>query len=99
MKLKGFQRQYLRAKAHHLKPKIVIGKNYISDGVLNAIREVFHSEELIKIKLPDTKEKNKYISIISSSINCAVVWSIGKVLIAYKEFPEKELQKIKLPNK
>tara|TARA_B100000029_G_C17399571_1_gene896539 strand:- start:545 stop:844 length:300 start_codon:yes stop_codon:yes gene_type:complete len=99
LKLKGFQRQYLRSKAHHLKPKIQIGKNNINSGVINAINEAFNNNELIKIKLFSTQDKDDQISKITSQIDCSIVGDIGRILIAFKEFPEKQDRKIKLPYK
>jgi len=99
LKLKGFQRHFLRSKAHYLKPKVQIGKNNINEGVINAIKEAFNSNELIKIKLYSSQNKEEQISKITSQIECFIVGDIGKVLIAFKEFPEKEDRKIKLPNK
>ena len=99
MKLTGSHRHFLRSKAHHLKPKVQIGKNNINKGVINAINEAFNNNELIKIKLFSTKDKDGQISEITSQIDCSIVGDIGRILIAFKEFPKKEDRKIKLPNK
>ena len=55
MKLTSNQRKSLRAKAHHIKPQILIGKNEINKGVLNSIDESLNSNELIKIKFHEGK--------------------------------------------
>ena len=99
MKLKGYQRQYLRSKAHHLKPIFIIGKNNLTDGVFNSINEAFTTHELIKIKVIDNKKKKECISKISEQIKCHIVGDIGKTMIFYKKNDNPELIKIHLPIK
>jgi len=99
LKLKGYQRQYLRSKAHHLKPIIIIGKNNLSEGAFNSINEAFAAHELIKIKVIDNKKKKEYISKISEQIKCHIVGDIGKTMIFYKKNDNPDLIKIHLPIK
>lgn len=40
----------LKAKAHHLKPIILIGKNGITESVIQEIDGALYAHELIKIK-------------------------------------------------
>ena len=99
IKLKGYQRKFLRSSAHHIKPKVFIGKNDLTPGVFNSINDAFSTNELIKIKIPSKDVADKMIEKISKHNECHIVGSIGKVLIAYKKNQDPELRKIKLPNK
>ena len=98
-KLKGYQRKFLRSKAHHIKPTVFVGKNDLTSGVFNSINDAFSTNELIKIKIPSRDVADKLIDEISKHSECHIVGSIGRVLIAYKKNQNPEFRKIKLPNK
>ena len=97
--LKGYQRKFLRSRAHHIKPTVFIGKNDLKPGVYNSINDAFSTNELIKIKIPSRDVANNIIEKITKKNKCNVVGSIGRILIAYKKNKEPELRKIKLPKK
>ena len=97
--LKGYQRKFLRSRAHHIKPTVFIGKNNLKPGVYNSINNAFTTNELIKIKIPSRDVATNIIEKITKSNKCSVVGSIGRILIAYKENEDPELRKIKLPTK
>ena len=50
MTLSGSTKKYLRGLAHHLKPIIMVGKNGVTDDLINAVNEALTGSELIKIK-------------------------------------------------
>ena len=54
MSLTGKQRRFLRAEAHALSPVVMVGKEGLSDTVLNAVREALLAHELIKVRQLDT---------------------------------------------
>ena len=89
------QRKFLRAKAHHLKPQILIGKNKINKGVLNSIDESLNSNELIKVKFHEGKIDDKRKSIIVDNLKCEIAGCIGKTMILFRQNKDKDKQKIK----
>ena len=89
------QRKFLRAKAHHLKPQILIGKNEINKGVLNSIDESLNSNELIKVKFHEGKIDDKRKSIIVDNLKCEIAGCIGKTMILFRQNKDKDKQKIK----
>ncbi len=89
------QRKFLRAKAHHLKPQILIGKNEINEGVLNSIDESLNSNELIKVKFHEGKIDDKRKSIIVDNLKCEIAGCIGKTMILFRQNKDKDKQKIK----
>ena len=97
MDLSSKQRKYLRSLAHSLKPKVYIGKNSISEGILNSINENLDSDELIKIKSHENKLTSDDLSDIKKQIKLSIVGNIGKTIIVYRQNADKELRKIKLP--
>ena len=89
------QRKFLRAKAHHLKPQILIGKNEINEGVLNSIDESLNSNELIIVKFHEGKIDEKRKSIIVDNLKCEIAGCIGKTMILFRQNKDKDKQKIK----
>ena len=97
MNLNSKQRKYLRSLAHHIKPKVYIGKNNINRGTIASIDENLDAHELIKIKSHENKLTLDDLSDIKKKINFSVVGNVGKTIIVYRQNADKELRKIKLP--
>lgn len=96
--LSGSQRTYLRGLAHSLRPVIQVGKNGITPELINAVDEALGFHELIKIKFVDFKEERKELSVqISEKTSSEAVGMIGNIAIFYREQPDEEKRKIKLP--
>ena len=97
-KLSSKQRSYLRSQAHHLEPVILIGKNGITDGTIEAVNKALNARELIKIKFRDFKDNKQSISDeIEASANCQVVGVIGHTVILFRQISDPEKQNICLP--
>lgn len=89
--------KYLKACAHSMKPVVLIGKNGLSQAVLNAIDEVLLCHELIKIKFIDCKEERKELAQqIVEKTGSALVTMIGNVLIIYRQHPEADKRQYEL---
>ena len=95
MQLSSTKRKYLREKAHHIKPQILIGKNEINKGVLNSIDESLNSNELIKIKFHEGKITDEKKSIIVNNLKCEIAGCIGRTIILFRQNKDKDKQKIK----
>ena len=96
--LKGAQRKYLRSQAHHLKPLVIIGRNGINEQVIGTVDIALKDHELIKIKFGEFKEGKKEISAeIAQTTKSEVVGMIGNIAIFYRQHPEPEKRKIKIP--
>ena len=96
-KLKSTQRSFLRSQAHHLEPVVLIGKNGISDGTVEAVNKALEARELIKIKFREFKDNKQSISDeIAASANCHVVGMIGHTVILYRQNSDPEKQNIHL---
>ena len=96
--LKGSQRKYLRSQAHHLKPLVIIGRNGINKQVIGSVDLALKDHELIKVKFGEFKEAKKEISTeIAKATKSEVVGIIGNIAIFYRQNPEPEKRKIKIP--
>ncbi len=90
------QIQYLKSRAHHLKPVVYVGKNGADDSVLNALLEHFETRELVKVRFIEFKEDRKTIAAdIARRASCYLVQIIGHVAVFYK--PGDVEKKIVLP--
>ena len=100
--LKGFQKKYLRGRAHKLKPTVFIGQKGITDAVLRSTEEALNAHELIKVKFIDFKEKRQkeeMSDVLSERTNCQAVGMIGHVAIFFRPHEDPEKRRIKLPVK
>ena len=94
------QRSYLHSQAHYLEPIVLIGKNGISDGTIEAVNKAREALELIKIKFRSFKENKQSISNeIAAADNCHVVCMIGHTVILFRQNSDPEKQNIRLPSK
>jgi len=97
-KLKGSQKKYLRAQAHHLKPLVIIGAKGVTDQLIGSVDLVLKDHELIKVKFGEFKESKKEISEeIAKATKSELVGLIGNIAIFYRQNPAPEKRKIKMP--
>jgi putative YhbY family RNA-binding protein len=80
------QRQNLKARAHPLKPTVMIGSAGLTPTVLGEISCALKSHELIKIRvMNDDREARMDISDqICTQLNAVAVQHIGKILVIYQ---------------
>jgi RNA-binding protein len=96
-KLKGSQRKHLRGLAHSYKPAVQIGKEGLSDNVLEAIDSALEARELIKVKIAaERDEREAAVPVIEDRLKCECVGQVGKMAILYRQHPDPERRKIKL---
>lgn len=79
------QQRDLRAKAHHLKSRLTIGKNGVTDAVLAQIRQLFDQTDLLKIRIQETdrEEVSRIATEIAKAVPCELVGRMGFVATYY----------------
>jgi RNA-binding protein len=95
--LTGAATRYLRGLGHHLDPVVQIGKEGISDSLVEATREALLAHELIKVRVGtespvDRKDAGPELAQRSGA---ALAQTLGRTLLLYKRHPQKP--KIVLP--
>ena len=96
--LKGSQRKYLRGAAHSYKPLVQIGKEGLSESVLDAIDTALEAHELIKVKIvAERDQREQFVPIIEERLGCECVGTVGRMAILYREHPDPEKRKIAFP--
>jgi len=81
------QIRLLKSLAHHLKPVVQIGKEDISENVVEATKQELFNHELIKIKIGNNSgvDKKEAATMLSQTTGSSLVQLIGKTIILYKE--------------
>jgi len=81
----------LRAQAHGLNPVVSISENGLSDAVLKEIDVCLKAHELIKIRVYGDSREDRlaYLERICTELAASPVQHIGKLLVVYRENPEK----------
>jgi RNA-binding protein len=93
------QRQYLRKRAHHLKPIVQIGKSGLSDEVLATVGRELAAHELIKIKFLEFQDQKRELAEqIVETTGSQLVGLIGNMAILYRQQPDPEKRRIHLPH-
>jgi putative YhbY family RNA-binding protein len=81
-----------RSEAHKLKPVVMIGaKNGLTDEVVAEIERALKAHELVKVKAftDDREAREAWLAAICERLEAHPVQQIGKVLVVYRENPEK----------
>lgn len=80
------QRAYLRSQANALEPVVQIGKDGITDHVMQSIEEAIRKRELIKVRfLENSGMKGREIADqIAERIHGDCVQVIGSVFVLYR---------------
>jgi putative YhbY family RNA-binding protein len=97
--LTSAQVRELRARAHGLDPVVSIAENGLSESVLKEIDTCLKAHELIKIRVYGDSRENRlgYLATICQELGAAAVQHIGKLLVVYRENPEKPAPARKKP--
>ena len=96
--LTGAQKKHLRGLAHHLKPMVQVGKNGVTDSVLQLIGKALDDHELIKVRLADPQGRKKELAEeIAERSGSVQVGLVGKVVTLYRRQPDPEKRKIEIP--
>lgn len=94
------QRQYLKGLAHPLNPTVQIGKEGITQGIIDTIVNELQYHELIKVKIGNNSglEKHEAAEACAKESKSTMVQLIGKTIILYCPNPKRDKDKrIRLP--
>ena len=98
--LKGFQKKFLKGRAHGLKPVVFLGQKGLTPNVIESIHAALNTHELIKIKFIEFKEKKQKAGMaetIEAEADCQLVGMIGHIAIFYRQHTDPDERKINLP--
>jgi RNA-binding protein len=97
--LTGTQKKHLRGLAHHLKPVVQVGRNGLTDSVIESIDQALDAHELIKVRLADPEgRKRELADEIAGQTKSAWVGLVGNVVTLYRRHPDPEKRRIEIPS-
>ena len=93
------QRAFLRGLGNALDPVMQIGKEGLTENVIESINLLLQARELVKIKvLKNNDDGSREIAQeVSALLNADVVQVIGNIFILYKKSTRKDFKHIMLP--
>jgi RNA-binding protein len=96
--LTGAQRKYLRGMAHYLKPVVQLGKNGLTDPVIESIDKALDDHELIKVRISGAGgTKRELADQIAERTGSAWVGMVGFVVTLYRQQEDPEKRTLDLP--
>jgi RNA-binding protein len=83
------ERRRLRARAHALKPVVLVGETGLSDGLLAEADRALETHELIKVRLPAVEREVRaaLARALCEGLGAQQVQSIGRVLVLFRPRP------------
>ena len=89
--LSGKQRRYLRGQGNSIKPTVYLGKDGISDALLNSLGEAFNNRELVKVRIEKSceLERKKAGHQLAQAAAAHIVQVLGNTLLLYRPDPDK----------
>ncbi len=95
----GKQRSYLRKLGQELDPLVFIGKNDMTETVIQELDNLLTSRELVKVKIQEGSilDAKPTANALAEMLNADFVQAIGRKFVLYRPAPEKENRKIVLP--
>ncbi|KTD58345.1 RNA-binding protein [Legionella sainthelensi] len=85
------QKKSLKAKAHHLKPVVLLGAKGLTEAVIAETDVALLSHELIKVKI-NGAEKEDRLSMaheLCHQLKAELIQMIGNTVIVYRKNEEK----------
>jgi len=97
MSLSGKQKRFLRAEAHALEPVVMVGKEGLTDTLVEAVQAALLAHELIKVRVHESSpvERAGVAEQLPSLTKSELAGQVGRVLILYKRHPHEP--RINLP--
>lgn len=83
-----------------MKPIIQVGRSGVTPALCKSILIAFETRELIKVKFVSLEERDEKYTLaeeIARSTKSIFVSALGKTAIFYRQHPDAEKRKIKVP--
>ena len=92
--LTAAQRRALLAKAHHLHPVVLVGRQGVTPAVMREIDIALKAHELIKVRMAggERAERDALAAGICDALACALVQRLGKLLVLWRPRPEEAVR-------
>ena len=90
--LTGKERARFRSQANLLKPIVMIGKDGLSETVIDQIDQIIEIRELIKIKIQNNsaEDARNVAEEVAKELHAEVIQVIGGIVVLYREAKEEK---------
>lgn len=97
----GKQRAYLRKMAHQLEPIFQIGKEGVTDALIDGLNKALTKREILKVHILETAmlDTRDTCNYVAERLGAEPVQAIGNKFIIYRKSDEEKYRKIELPRK
>lgn len=88
--LNSKNRNYLTKMAHDIKAEVYVGRNGISENVIESAKENIKSNELLKVKVHKDGpiDKHEAAEKLSEELDAELVRVMGNIVILFKKAPK-----------
>jgi RNA-binding protein len=86
--LSGKQRRKLRALGHHLEVVVQVGQQGLTPGVLAAVEQALFDHELIKVRVPEGRERRDVAEQLARETGAEVAQVLGRTALLFKKREE-----------
>lgn len=93
------QRSYLKGLAQKVDPSVYIGKNDLTENIINEIDVNLEHRELVKVKIQESSllDPKETANEVAEILGAEFVQAIGKKFVLYRE--SKDHKEIELPRR
>lgn len=83
-------KKQLKAKAHHLKPVVLLGSKGLTSAVIEEANQALLAHELIKVKISGAErdEKQTLTHTLCQELHAELVQQIGNTITIYRKNQE-----------
>lgn len=88
--LTGRQKKFLRGLGHHLEHSVIVGREGLSDNLIQSCIDGLQAHELIKIRLGQNcpVPKGEAAQQLAARSDAHLVQLIGKTVLLYRQNPD-----------
>jgi len=97
MTLQGYQKKFLRGRAHPLRPLVQVGEAGIRPGVIAAVDQALLDHELVKVRLFEPEDKKGTAAALAEATGAELCGLVGHTVILYRAHPE--APKLEIPTR
>lgn len=91
------QKKYLRGLAQRMKPAVLLGKAGLTETAVQEIDTALARDELVKVRLPKTGEKDALCAKIAEETSSACAGGVGGTASFYRPAKDPAARAIRLP--
>lgn len=88
--LSSAERRALKARAHHLRPTVIVGEAGLTAAVLKEADLNLERHELVKLRVltGDRTDRERLIAHLCAALTALPVQQIGRMLVVYRRRPD-----------